>query len=75
MKIWIIVLSIIFVVSKLVQIFLENYIRNDKIERLKYYYSEGTSNLGLIYSLIYLFSTLVLSVDFILIIILLIGKL
>ena len=75
MKTWIIVLTIVYVVCKLIQTFLANYIRNDRTERMKYYFTEGGTPLGCFHGLFYLISSLALTADVILIIILLIGKL
>ena len=58
MKTWIIVLAIVYVVLKLATIGLRNYIRNDRTERIKYYFSDGTSTLGAIHSICALLSTL-----------------
>lgn len=75
MKTWIIILTIVYVVCKLIQTFLANYIKNDKTERIKYYYTEGRSFLGCIHGIFYLLGSLALTADVILIFILLIGKL
>ena len=75
MKTWIIILTIVYVVCKLIQTFLANYIRNDRTERMKYYFTEGGTLLGCFHGLFYLISSLALTADVILIIILLIGKL
>ena len=56
MKTWIIVLTIIYVVLRLVRTLLANYIKNDKTERLKYYFTDGETTLGLIYGITYLLS-------------------
>jgi Na+(H+)/acetate symporter ActP len=75
MKTWIIILTIVYVVLKIVQTLLANYIRNDRTERIKYYYTEGGTLLGFVHGLVYLLSLLALSAAVILVIILLIGKL
>lgn len=75
MKTWIIILTILFAVLRTVQTFLANYIRNDNKERLKYKFMDGASTLGLVHGVFYLLSNIVLSVDVILVVILLIGKL
>ena len=59
MKTWIIVLAIVFVVLKLVQQFLANYIRNDRKERIKYYYLDGATTLGVIHGIVFLLCVLV----------------
>lgn len=74
MKTWIIVLAIIFVVLWLAKNALGNYIKNDKTESLKYYYSQGTSKLGIWYGLMALVTTLVGAADVILLFIFLINK-
>lgn len=75
MKTWIIILTIVYVVCKLIQTLLANYIKNDKTERIKYYYTEGRSFLGCIHGIFYLLGFFALTADLILIFILLIGKL
>ena len=75
MKTGIIVLTIVYVVCKLIQTLLANYIRNDKTERIKYYYTEGGTPLGYIHGLLYLLGLLALTADGVLITILLIDKL
>lgn len=75
MKTWIIILTIVYVVCKLIQTLLANYIKNDKTERIKYYYTEGRSFLVCIHGIFYLLGSLALTADVILIFILLIDKL
>ena len=75
MKIWIIVLTIAFILLKIIQKGIANYIRNDKDEKLKYYFSQGTSPLGLWHGLFSILSTLVGASDIVLFIILLLNKL
>ena len=75
MKTWIIILTIVYVVCKLIQTLLTNYIKNDKTERIKYYYTEGRSFLVCIHGIFYLLGSLALTADVILIFILLIDKL
>jgi len=75
MKTWIIILTIVYVVCKLIQTLLANYIRNDKTERIKYYYTEGGTPLGCFHGLFYLLSLLALTADVVLVVIFLIGKL
>ena len=74
MKTWIIILSIIFIILTLVKNFLANYIRNDKMERIKYQYTDGATNLGVAHGFVSLLSNIVLSADVILLIILLLDK-
>ena len=66
MKTWIIVLAIVSVVLELVKRCLANYIRNDKTERVRYYFLNGATTLGLIYGIISLLCVLVSCTDFIL---------
>jgi hypothetical protein len=75
MKTWIIILTIVYVVCKLIQTLLANYIRNDKTERIKYYFTEGGTPLGCVHGLFYLISSLALTADVVLVVILLIDKL
>ena len=58
MKTWIIVLAIVFVVLELVKMFLANYIRNDKTERIKYYFYNGVTTLGVIHGIVFLLGVL-----------------
>lgn len=74
MKTWIIILSIVFIILKLVKNFLANYIRNDKMERIKYQYTDGASPLGMAHGIISSLSSLILSADVILLIIFLLDK-
>jgi hypothetical protein len=73
MKTWIIVLAIVFVILKLVQQFLANYIRNDRTERVRYYYLDGATTLGVIHGIVSLLSTLVGCTDLILLFIYLLN--
>ena len=73
MKTWIIVLAIVFVVLKLVQQFIANYIRNDKTERVKYYYLDGATTLGAIYGIVSLLCAFVGCTDLILLFIYLLN--
>ena len=73
MKTWIIVLAIVFVVLKLVQQFLANYIRNDRTESVKYYFLDGATTLGVIHGIVSLFCTLVGCADLILLFIYLLN--
>lgn len=75
MKTWIIVLTIVFAVLKIAEMLVRNYITNDNMERVKYYFSQGASTLGCVHGLLYLLSVLVGAADIILVIILLIDKL
>jgi len=54
MKTWIIVLVVVYMVIKLAQICVENYIRNDKLERLKYHFRDGATTLGAVHGLLWL---------------------
>ena len=69
MKTWIIVLSILFVVFKIATTCIGNYIRNDKLEMMKYKALNGATNIGIAYALCYLFSILSFGADCILLII------
>lgn len=69
MKTWIIVLTIAFIFLKLVARGFANYIRNDKEESMKYYFTSGATPLGVIHGFISFFGTLVGFADIILIII------
>ena len=69
MKIWIIVLTIAFIFLRIVAKFLENYIRNDREERTKYYFLNGASTLGIWHGFLYLLGTLAGFADVVLIII------
>lgn len=73
MKTWIIVLAIVFVVLKLIQTMLKNYIRNDKTERVKYYFTNGATLLGALHGIFWLLSTLVGCIDVILLFIYLLN--
>ena len=66
MKTWIIVLAIVFVVLELVKRCLANYIKNDKTERIKYYFLNGATTLGVIHGIVSLLCVLVSCTDFIL---------
>lgn len=74
MKIWIIALTIAFILLKIIQKGIANYIRNDKDEKLKYYFSQGTSPLGLWHGLFSILCTLVGFADAILVIIVIVNK-
>lgn len=69
MKTWLIVLTIIFIVLKLAQLGVRNYIRNDKTERVKYYFTDGGTTLGVIHSLLSIISTLVLCTNIVLLLV------
>lgn len=56
MKTWIIILVVVYMVLKFAQICVANYIKNDKTERLKYYFRDGVTTLGAVYGLLWLFS-------------------
>lgn len=74
MKTWIIILAIVFVVLKLIQTGLKNYIKNDREESIKYYFSQGTSKLGIVYGIFWILTVLVGSVDAILLFIYIINS-
>lgn len=74
MKTAAIILFIVYVVSKLIYKGLENYIRNDNMEVMSYYFSQGTNTTGIIYSVFRTISALAFSTDVILIFIMLINK-
>lgn len=74
MKTWIIVLTIVFVVLKLIQTMIKNYIKNDREESIKYYFSQGTSEMGILHGIFWLLTVLVGSADAILLFIYLINK-
>ena len=75
MKTWIIILTVTWVVFRLVAKGMENYIRNDHTERIRYYFMDGASNLGLWHGLVYGLYKLTLWADVILFIIYIINKL
>lgn len=75
MKTWIIILTIAWVVLMLISKGIENYIRNDKTERMRYYFMNGSSNLGLWHGLVYGLYKLTLWADIILVIIYILNKL
>lgn len=54
MKTWIIILVAVYLVLKLAQICVANYIRNDKTERLKYHFLDGATTLGIVHGLLWL---------------------
>lgn len=74
MKTAAIILFIVYVVSKLIYKCLENYIKNDNMEAMSYYFSQGTNTTGIIYSVFRTISALAFSTDVILIFIMLINK-
>ena len=73
MKTWIIVLAIVFVVLELVKRCLANYIRNDKTERVRYYFLNGATTLGEMHGIVSLLCALVGCTDFILLFIYLLN--
>lgn len=75
MKTAIIILAIICVITKLISKGCENYIKNDKNEAVKYYFRQGATTLGAIYSITYIISTLTFSADLILLLILCLSNL
>ena len=58
MKTWIIILVIVYLVLKFAQVCVANYIKNDKTERLKYYFRDGATTLGAIYGLLWVLGVL-----------------
>ena len=75
MKTWIIVLSIVYVVLRLVYGGIGNFIRNDREERAKYYFANGATKLGVLYGLFKILATLVLCAAIVLAIIFVLGLL
>jgi hypothetical protein len=75
MKIWIIALTIVFIILKITEKCIANYIRNDKEESMKYYFTGGVTKLGIIYGFVSIIGTLVGASDIVLFIILLLNKL
>lgn len=69
MKIWIIVLSIVFILLRIVTTGIANYIMYDPLEKLKYKALDGASTLGVWYGFLWLLGTLVGFADVVLIII------
>lgn len=74
MKTAAIILFIVYVASKLIYKGLENYIKNDNMKAMSYYFSQGTNTTGIIYSVFRTISALAFSTDVILIFIMLINK-
>ena len=74
MKTWIIILSIVFILLFVVRTSIANYIRNDKTERVKYYFLDGATPIGIWHGIIYLLEKLVGFADVILIIITVVNK-
>lgn len=66
MKTWIIVLAFVFVVLELVKRCLANYIINNKTERIKYYFYDGVTTLGVIHEIVFILCVLVGCTDLIL---------
>ena len=75
MKTWIIILTVAWIVFRIVAKGMENYIRNDNTERIKYYFMNGSSNLGLWHGLVYGLYRLTLWADIILVIVYVLNKL
>ena len=69
MKTWIIILVAVYLVLKLAQVCVANYIRNDSLERLKYKFRDGATTLGAVHGLLWLLSVLDLIVAAVLILI------
>ena len=74
MKIWIIILSIAYILLLIISKGIANYISNDKEEVLKYKILDGASTLGIWFSCTALLSTLVGFADLVLIIIVVVEK-
>ena len=69
MKTWIIILFVAFLVFKLVSVMCANYIRNDKTEAMKYYFTKGATVPGVLHGLFWLLSWVALGVDAVLVLI------
>lgn len=74
MKIWIIVLSIVFILLRIVTTGIANYIKNDGLEKFKYKVLDGATTLGIWHGFLYLLGTLVGFADIVLIIITIVEK-
>lgn len=74
MKTAILVLTIVGIFLTIVSRCFTNYIKNDKMERIKYIYSEGMSNSGIWLAIILTLRTLVFTADSILILLLFLSK-
>ena len=74
MKIWIIVLTIAFILLRIVTTGIANYIKNDPLEKLEYKVLDGASTLGIWHGFLYLLGTLVGFADAILVLITLVNK-
>ena len=75
MKTWIIILTVAWVVFWVVAKGMENYIRNDHTERIRYYFMDCASNLGLWHGIVYTLYKLTLWADIILVFIYIFNKL
>ena len=69
MKTWIIILLIAWIVFRFIMGGIKNYIQNDKTERVKYYFTDGATTLGLWYGIFALLYKLTFWADVILVII------
>lgn len=69
MKTWIIILFSLYLVFDLVQICISNYIKNDKMERLKYQFRDGMTTLGVWHGIFWILSALDLCILAVLILI------
>ena len=58
MKTWIIILVVVYLILKFAQVCVANYIRNDKTERLKYYFLEGATTLGVVHGILWILGVL-----------------
>lgn len=56
MRTWIIILVIVYLILKFAQKCVANYIRNDEIERFKYYFRGGITTLGAVHGILWLLS-------------------
>lgn len=74
MKTWIIILSILFIILFFIRTCVANYIKNDREERVRYYFLSGGTTLGVLHGIIYLIEKLVMFADIILIIITVVNK-
>ena len=74
MKTWIIILTIIYFVLRLICTGISNYIKNDSLEKTKYVILQGSTPLGYWYSILSIVKSLVLCTDVILALILLLDK-
>ena len=74
MKTWIIILTVIYFVLRLICAGIGNYIRNNSLEKTKYVILQGSTPLGYWHALLSIIKSLVLCADVILAVILLLDK-